>query len=81
MGPASVTVIGFESMGTNWMVKNRAPHAIENDDAPRGAVGIWPRDIGIVTDIAGEAGSPQPVTAADTRFHPGGAGLKLSGDP
>lgn len=49
------------SAGTSWMFENRAPHVIEADYAPRSAVDIWPKDLGIVAGIAGQAGLPLPL--------------------
>ncbi|MBE0454253.1 MAG: NAD(P)-dependent oxidoreductase [Roseovarius sp.] len=50
------------SAGTSWMFENRAPHVIDADYAPRSAIDIWSKDLGIVTDIAAAAGLPLPVT-------------------
>lgn len=52
------------SAGTSWMFENRAPHVIEADYTPRSAINIWPKDLGIVTDIAGAMRLPLPVTDA-----------------
>ena len=52
------------SAGTSWMFENRAPHVIEADYAPRSSVDIWPKDLGIVTAIAEQAGLPLSVTEA-----------------
>ena len=52
------------SAGTSWMFENRAPHVIEADYTPRSAITIWPKDLGIVTTIAGAANLPLPVTEA-----------------
>lgn len=49
------------SAGTSWMFENRAPHVIEADYAPRSAVDIWPKDLGIVASIAADAGLPLPL--------------------
>ena len=54
-------VIGV-SAGTSWMFDNRAPHVIESDYAPRSAIDIWPKDLGIVTAIAEGADLALPVT-------------------
>ena len=54
-------VIKF-SAGTSWMFENRAPHVIQADYTPRSTIDIWPKDLGIVTDIARTAGLPLPVT-------------------
>lgn len=50
------------SAGTSWMFENRAPHVIENDYTPRSMVNIWPKDLGIVQQIAEGAGLPVPIT-------------------
>lgn len=52
------------SAGTSWMFENRAPHVIDGDYAPRSAIDIWPKDLGIVSQMAGAAGLPLPLTAA-----------------
>ena len=50
--------------GTSWMLENRGPHVRDGDYAPRSAVDIWPKDLGIVSDIARAARYPAPLTAA-----------------
>lgn len=57
------------SAGTSWMFENRGPHVVEADYAPRSSVTIWPKDLGIVADIAGGHGLPVPMAdAALSRF-------------
>ena len=56
-----IEVIGV-SAGNSWMFANRAPHVVDADYAPRSAVDIWPKDLGIVAAIAAQAGLPLPVT-------------------
>lgn len=50
------------SAGTSWMFENRAPHVIDADYTPRSTINIWPKDLGIVTDIAATANLPLPLT-------------------
>ncbi len=50
--------------GTSWMLENRAPHIVAGDYTPHSAVDIWPKDLGIVLDIAQGAKFGAPVTAA-----------------
>ncbi|HET9067361.1 MAG TPA: L-threonate dehydrogenase [Amaricoccus sp.] len=50
--------------GTSWMLENRAPHVIEGDYAPRSSIDIWPKDLGIVLDIARSARFSAPIAAA-----------------
>jgi 3-hydroxyisobutyrate dehydrogenase/2-hydroxy-3-oxopropionate reductase len=64
LDPARVLEVIRVSAGTSWMFENRAPHVIDGDYAPRSALDIWPKDLGIVTDIAAAADLPLPVTEA-----------------
>ena len=41
-----------ECAGTSWMLENRAPHIIDDDYSPKSSINIWPKDLGIVLDIA-----------------------------
>lgn len=50
--------------GTSWMLENRAPHIIDGDYTPHSSVDIWPKDLGIVLDIAKSAKFGAPITAA-----------------
>lgn len=50
--------------GTSWMLENRAPHIVAGDYTPHSQVNIWPKDLGIVLDIAREARFDAPITAA-----------------
>lgn len=50
--------------GTSWMLENRAPHIVEGDYTPHSSVDIWPKDLGIVLDIAKSAKFGAPLTAA-----------------
>ncbi len=53
-----------ECAGTSWMLENRAPHIVAGDYTPHSSVNIWPKDLGIVLEIAQEAGFDAPVTQA-----------------
>ncbi|MBA4782800.1 MAG: NAD-binding protein [Rhizobiales bacterium] len=50
--------------GTSWMLENRAPHIVAGDYTPHSSVDIWPKDLGIVLDIAAKAKFSAPITAA-----------------
>lgn len=50
--------------GTSWMLENRGPHIVTGDYTPRSSVNIWPKDLGIVLDIARGAGFGAPIAAA-----------------
>jgi len=50
--------------GTSWMLENRAPHIVDADYTPRSSIDIWPKDLGIVLDIASSANFDAPITTA-----------------
>ncbi|MCA0995779.1 L-threonate dehydrogenase [Alloyangia pacifica] len=64
LDPARIVEVISASAGTSWMFENRGPHVVEGDYTPRSAVNIWPKDLGIVGGIAGEAHLPVPMTEA-----------------
>ncbi|MBT5002764.1 MAG: NAD(P)-dependent oxidoreductase [Tateyamaria sp.] len=50
--------------GSSWMLENRAPHIVSGDYSPHSQVNIWPKDLGIVLDIASAANLSTPLAAA-----------------
>jgi L-threonate 2-dehydrogenase len=52
------------SAGNSWMFENRMPHVLDGDYAPRSAVDIFVKDLGIIQDMARNAKFPVPVAAA-----------------
>jgi len=62
--PASFVEVISKCAGTSWMLENRAPHIVEGDYAPLSQINIWPKDLGIVLEIAKSAGFSAPITAA-----------------
>lgn len=51
------------SAGNSWMFENRVPHILEGDYAPRSAVDIFTKDLGIVTDIGRGLRFPTPIAS------------------
>ena len=66
--------------GTSWMLENRAPHIVDGDYTPLSSVNIWPKDLGIVLDIAKEAGFNAPVTKAALQQFVAAADMGLGGE-
>jgi putative dehydrogenase len=60
---AKVYEVITASAGNSWMFENRVPHIIEGDYAPRSAVDIFTKDLGIVTDIGRALKFPTPVAS------------------
>ncbi|MEO0619853.1 MAG: L-threonate dehydrogenase [Pseudomonadota bacterium] len=47
--------------GSSWMFENRVPHILEGDYSPKSAVGIFTKDLGIVSDAGRNASFPLPM--------------------
>jgi L-threonate 2-dehydrogenase len=52
------------SAGNSWMFENRVPHMLDGDYAPRSAVDIFVKDLGLVADAGRALRFPLPVSAA-----------------
>jgi L-threonate 2-dehydrogenase len=65
--------------GTSWMLENRAPHIVSGDYTPLSSVDIWPKDLGIVLDIAKGAKFGAPLTAAALQQFLAASGSGLGG--
>lgn len=53
-----------ECAGTSWMLENRGPHIVDGDYTPHSSVNIWPKDLGIVLDIAKDSNFAAPIATA-----------------
>lgn len=62
--PATFLEVISKCAGTSWILENRAPHVVAGDYTPQSAMTIWPKDLGIVLDIATSAGFNAPMAAA-----------------
>ncbi|MBY0613785.1 MAG: NAD(P)-dependent oxidoreductase [Beijerinckiaceae bacterium] len=61
---AKVYEVITASAGNSWMFENRMKHVLDGDYAPRSAVDIFVKDLGIVQDMARTAKFPVPIAAA-----------------
>ena len=68
------------SAGNSWMFENRVPHVLDNDYAPRSAVEIFVKDLGIVLDMARGSRFPVPMAAAALQMFLMAAGSGMGGD-
>lgn len=64
IAPETFVEVISKCAGTSWMLENRAPHIVDGDYTPRSSVDIWPKDLGIVLDIARSSKFGAPLTAA-----------------
>ena len=78
--PAQFVEVISKCAGTSWMLENRAPHIVEGDYTPHSSVNIWPKDLGIVLDIAKSSNFAAPVTAAALQQFIAAAGMGLGGE-
>ncbi|MCL4108746.1 UNVERIFIED_CONTAM: hypothetical protein GTU68_049087 [Idotea baltica] len=73
--PEMFTKVISKCAGSSWMLENRAPHIVAGDYTPHSQVNIWPKDLGIVLDIAKSANFGAPVTAAALQQFLAAAGM------
>lgn len=80
--PGQTVDVISKCAGTSWMFENRGPHIVDGDYTARSSVNIWPKDLGIVLDIAREAKFAAPLTAAAMQqfMAASGSGLGLEDD-
>ncbi|MEP4247344.1 L-threonate dehydrogenase [Tateyamaria sp.] len=78
--PAQFVEVISKCAGSSWMLENRAPHIVAGDYTPHSSVNIWPKDLGIVLDIAKSANFSAPVTAAALQQFIAAAGMGLGGE-
>ena len=62
--PRTVYDVICSSAGSSWMWQDRMPHVLDADPAPRSAVNIFVKDLGIVLDQARALSFPLPMAAA-----------------
>ncbi len=77
IGPAAFLETISQCAGTSWMLENRAPHIVDGDYSPRSAIDIWPKDLGIVLDVARAARFSAPLTAAALQQFVAASGMGL----
>jgi 3-hydroxyisobutyrate dehydrogenase len=61
---AKVYEVITASAGNSWMFENRMPHVLDGDYAPRSAVEIFTKDLGIISDMSRASKFPTPVAGA-----------------
>lgn len=62
--PESLYDVISNSAGNSWMFENRVPHILHGDYAPRSAVDIFVKDLGIVAATGRDLTLPLPVASA-----------------
>ena len=77
VSPEAFVDVISKCAGTSWMLENRAPHIVAGDYTPHSSINIWPKDLGIVLDIAKSAKFSAPITAAAMQQYLAAAGMGL----
>ena len=78
--PEKFVEVISQCAGSSWMLENRAPHIVDGDYSPKSSVDIWPKDLGIVLDIAKSAKFSAPLTAAALQQFLAASGSGLGGE-
>ena len=77
VSPEKFVEVITKCAGSSWMLENRAPHVVAGDYTPLSQINIWPKDLGIVLDIAKSAGFSAPITAAALQQYMVAVGMGL----
>jgi len=77
VSPEKFVEVISKCAGTSWMLENRAPHIVAGDYTPLSQINIWPKDLGIVLDVAKSAGFSAPITAAALQQYMVAVGMGL----
>ncbi len=80
ISPATFLDVISKCAGTSWMLENRAPHTVSGDYTPHSQVNIWPKDLGIVLDIARSESFSAPITAAALQQYLVAVGMGLGAE-
>lgn len=75
VSPEKFVEVISKCAGTSWMLENRAPHIVAGDYTPHSQVNIWPKDLGIVLDIAKASNFSAPITATALQQFIAAAGM------
>ena len=78
--PAQFLEVISQCAGNSWALESRAPSIVKGDYHPLSAVDIWPKDLGIVLDIAKSAKFSAPITAAALQQYLAASGSGLGGE-
>ena len=61
--PQALYDVVTSAAGNSWMFENRMARVLTGDDAPRSAVDIFVKDLGLVTDMARGLDFPVPLAS------------------
>lgn len=64
IAPDTFLEIISQCAGSSWMLENRAPHIVAGDYTPHSKIDIWPKDLGIVLELAKQTKFHAPIASA-----------------
>ncbi len=68
------------SAGNSWMFENRVPHILEGDYAPRSAISIFTKDLGIISDMGRKEKFPTQIASTALQMFLMTAAAGMDGD-
>ena len=77
--PQALYDVITSAAGNSWMFENRMARVLTGDDAPRSAVDIFVKDLGLVNDMARDLGFPVPMAAQAQQLFTSARGLGQGG--
>ncbi|MBR0645183.1 L-threonate dehydrogenase [Plastoroseomonas hellenica] len=77
--PRQLYEVVTSAAGNSWMFENRMARVLEGDDAPRSAVEIFVKDLGLVTDMARSLDFPVPLAAQAQQLFTAARGMGQGG--
>lgn len=78
--PKTVYDVITKCAGNSWIFENRVPHIVEGDYAPKSAISIFTKDLGIVMDTARAENFPAPMAGAALQLFLMTAAAGMGGD-
>lgn len=77
--PQALYDVITSAAGNSWMFENRMARVLTGDDAPRSAVDIFVKDLGLVNDMARSLSFPVPLAAQAQQLFTAARGLGQGG--
>lgn len=77
--PQALYDVITSAAGNSWMFENRMARVLTGDDAPRSAVDIFVKDLGLVNDMARGLNFPVPMAAQAQQLFTSARGLGQGG--
>lgn len=80
LDPETVHDVITKAAGTSWIFEDRVPHILEGDYAPRSAIDIFVKDMGIVVGTGTAEKFPTPMASAAMQLYLMTSAAGMGGD-